>query len=92
MAMDTIEQDNEELEDTKRLLEEKIASMENVSKSSPDQLSGDLLGSQDSEDLREQLSEKEEALREALETLARDVDVVNQWEGMFHVVSFVILV
>lgn len=87
-AVDAIEQDNEELEGTKRLFEEKIASMENLSKSSY----GDSPGSQDSEDLAKQCRENEEALREAQETLARDVDVVNQWEGMFHAVSFALLV
>jgi chromosome segregation ATPase len=74
-AMGAIEQDNEQLETDKAALDEKIASLEAGLSSAAD--------SDEIEQLRTELRETQEILREAKETMARDEDVVHQWEGMF---------
>jgi predicted nucleic acid-binding Zn-ribbon protein len=79
-AMGAIEQDNEQLETDKAALDEKIASLEAELSSAAD--------SDEIEQLRTELRDTQEILREAKETMARDEDVVHQWEGMFILCVF----
>jgi chromosome segregation ATPase len=79
-ALETVEKDNGELVENKSTLEAKILSLEG----SLNRASGQeqpLLRSDD--DLLVRLSETEEELKIAKEALARDEEVVKQWEGMF---------
>jgi chromosome segregation ATPase len=79
-ASETIEQDNDELEKEKFALEERVSSLENSMKSPPRE--NDPVEPQD---LEVQLREKDEALRQAQETLQRDAGVLHQWEGKCNI-------
>ena len=77
-ALITVEQDNKRLEELKAGLEEEksilIAKLESAR-------SGEERAMKEALELRNELREKTEALLEAQEVLARDDDVVRQWEG-----------
>jgi chromosome segregation ATPase len=77
-ALEAVENDNEQLEEQKVSLKAKIVSLEEAieEESGVQAVQGDSI-----ERLLAKLKETEEELRVANETLARDEDVVRQWEG-----------
>lgn len=77
-ALEVVENDNEQLEELKVSLKAKIVSLEEAidEESGVEAVKGDYI-----ERLLAKLRETEEELRVANETLARDEDVVRQWEG-----------
>jgi chromosome segregation ATPase len=79
-AIETVEKDNGELEENKSTLEAKIVLLEESLNGASGQ-EQPLLGGDD--DFLVRLSETQEELKVAKETLARDEVVVKQWEGMF---------
>jgi chromosome segregation ATPase len=83
-ALDTVEQDNAQLEETRQVLEEKSTSLGAGLSEEPAKV---LEGETSSEYIEQQLRETEKELREAKESLTRDEDIVHEWEGMF-VLSF----
>jgi chromosome segregation ATPase len=85
-AFETIEQDNDELEKQKLALEAQVSSLENSTRSLSRENIPSKPQSKEREDLEVQLREKDEALREAQETLQRDADVVHQWEGKCYII------
>jgi chromosome segregation ATPase len=81
-ASETIEEDNNELEKEKFALEERVSSLENSIARENVPIEPQY---KEREVLEVQLREKEEALHEAQETLQRDADIVNQWEGKCYI-------
>ena len=76
-ALEYIQINNEELVAERLVLESKISSLEKAAKTerSPES------------EAASRLKEKEQELRDALETIARDEEVVQQWEGKSRKVS-----